>query len=250
MINALIIDDEADAHEALRLALTKYCPDVLVQGVFETPEEGLDAIRNLQPNLVFLDVQMPRMSGFDVLQQVLPVTFDVIFVSAYDQYAIKAIKFSALDYLLKPIDIDELMHAVERVKTGRLSSNASSHLYQSVLNNIQHKSGKIERLAIPTFEGINFFNTNDIIFCKAEGSYTTLVMQNKQSELVSKNLKDFESLLSESGFCRVHHSYLVNMKHVQKYVKGEGGYVIMTEGHHVDLSRRKKEEFLKLLDKL
>jgi two-component system LytT family response regulator len=115
---------------------------------------------------------------------------------------------------------------------------------------VRHNTGKIERLAVPTLEGIDFFNTDDIIFCKAEGSYTSVVMRGKKIELISHNLRDFENILSGSGFCRVHHSFLINMRHVQKYIKGDGGYVSMTDGHHVDISRRKKDEFLSLLNKI
>ncbi len=249
MINAIIIDDEADGRETLRMAIEKYCPEVSVLGVCATPEEGLAAIRNQKPDLVFLDVQMPHMSGFDLLQQLLPLSFEVIFVTAHDQYAIKAIRFSALDYLLKPVDIDDLMHAVKKAEE-RLQHKNSAYQYQSVVNNIQIRSGKIEKLAVPSLEGIDFFNTDDIIFCQADGNYTNLFLTNKKSKLISRNLKDFESLLAGSGFCRVHHSYLINMKHIKKYVKGEGGYVILSHDHHVDISRRKKEEFLKMLDRL
>lgn len=247
MITAIIIDDEADGRDALQIALEKYCPEVAIAGIYATPEEGIAGIRQLKPSIVFLDVQMPQMSGFDVLQQLSPIIFEVIFVSAHDRYAIKAIKFSALDYLLKPVDVDDLIHAVKKVKE-RLHKENNSYQYQSVLNNIQFKSGKIEKLAIPSLTGIDFFDTNDIIYCRADGSYTTLFLKDKQSCLVSKNLKDFENLLAESGFCRVHHSFLINLRHVQKYVKGDGGYVLLTEGHHADISRRKKDEFLALLD--
>ena len=249
MIASIIIDDEPDGREALRLALERYCPDVSIKKICGSAEEGVDAITQIMPELVFLDVQMPNMSGFDVLQKVSPVHFEVIFVSAYDQYAIKAIKFSALDYLLKPIDIDELMSAVRKVGE-RADLKGNDYRYQSVLNNIQYKPGRIERLAVPSFEGIDFFNTDDIIYCQADGNYTTLFLRGRQHKLTSRNLKDFESLLAESGFCRVHHSFLVNMKHIQKYIRGDGGYVILTEDHHVDISRRKKDEFLKLLDRL
>ncbi len=249
MIQALIIDDEADGRDTLKMAIEKYCPEVAIQGIYATPEEGLAAIRSLKPDLVFLDVQMPHMSGFDLLQQVSPISFEVIFVTAHDQYAIKAIRFSALDYLLKPVDVDDLIHAVKKAEE-RLQHRSSAFQYQSVLNNIQFRTGKVEKLAVPSFDGIDFFNTDDIIYCQADGNYTMLYLKNKQTQLISRNLKDFESLLVESGFCRVHHSSLINMKHIQKYVKGEGGYVILTDNHHVDISRRKKEEFLKLLDKL
>lgn len=249
MIQALIIDDEADGRDTLKMAIEKYCPEVSILGIYENPGKGLEAIRNLKPDLVFLDVQMPHMSGFDLLQQLLPLTFEVVFVTAHDKYAIKAIRFSALDYLLKPVDIDDLMHAVKKVQE-RLQLKNSTFQYQSMLNNIQYRSGKIEKLAVPSLEGIDFFNTDDIIYCQAEGNYTTLHLKNKQNKLISRNLKDFESLLADSGFCRVHHSSLINMKHIQKYVKGEGGYAILTDNYHVDISRRKKEEFLSMLDKL
>jgi two-component system LytT family response regulator len=249
MITALIIDDEADGRDALKLALGKYCPEVKIQGACETAESGIQAIKNLKPDLVFLDIQMPGMSGFDVLKNVSPVTFEVIFVSAHDQYAIKAIKFSALDYLLKPVDVDDLIHALQRVK-DRLKNKSNSYQYQSVINNIQIPSEKIKKLAVPSLEGIDLFDTDDIIYCKAEGSYTTLFLKNKQSKVVSRNIKEFENFLVEFGFCRVHNSSLVNLKHVQRYVKGEGGYVVLSEDHHVDISRRKKDEFLALLNRL
>lgn len=248
MIKAILIDDEATGLETLQLAIEKYCPDVVIKGVYQSPQQGLEGIKQIRPDLVFLDVQMPQMSGFDVLQLASPVTFEVIFVSAHDQYAIKAIKFSALDYLLKPIDVDELIHAIKKVKERRNNKN-NLYQYQSVLNNIQMKSGKIEKLAVPSAEGIDFFNTEDIIYCRADGSYTVIILKNNKQVLVCKNLKDFENLLVPSGFCRVHHAYLINLRHVQKYIKGEGGYVILTDNHHADISRRKKDEFLELLDR-
>lgn len=249
MIRAVIIDDEHYGRQALQKALSKYCLDVEILEICESPEQGLACIKRLQPDLVFLDVEMPKMSGFDLLQQLTPFNFEVIFVTSYDQYAIKAIKFSALDYLLKPVDVDDLMHAVKKAKE-RIQRGGGAHHYQSMLNNINFKTGKIEKLAVPTLEGIDFFKIDDIIYCKADGNYTTLYLTNKQEEVISKNLKDFENLLSGSGFCRVHNSYLINMQHVQKYIKGEGGYVMLSEDHHVDISRRRKDVFLGLLDKI
>ena len=248
MIEAIIIDDEEDGRESLRLALTKFCPDVSIKGVYATPEDGVEGIRKQKPQLVFIDVQMPGMSGFDVLQNVSPVTFEVIFVSAYDRYAVKAIKFSALDYLLKPIDIHDLVQSVGRARE-RLEKKRNNYNVQSVLHNVQFGTSPVHRLAVPSFEGIDFFDTKDIVFCKADGSYTTVFLTGGHHKVVSRNLKDFENLLSDFGFCRVHHSYLINLQHVQRYIRGEGGYVVMTGDHHVDVSRRKKEEFLALLDR-
>ncbi len=248
IIRAIIIDDEPDGRDAIRISLEKFFPEIVIEGIYGNPEEGLKAIRESPPDLLFLDIQMPQMSGFDLLNALLPVSFEVIFVTAFDQYAIKAIRFSALDYLLKPVDIDDLRSAIGRARE-RLRSNSSLQ-YQSVLHNARLWGPRIERLAVPTSEGIDFFNTADIIYCKAEGSYTILYMNDGRKTLVSRNLKDFENLLVDSGFVRVHHSYLININHVQKYVRGEGGYVVMTGDHHVDISRRKKEDFLRLLDKV
>ncbi|MGI9551487.1 MAG: LytR/AlgR family response regulator transcription factor [Aurantibacter sp.] len=249
MIKAIIIDDEQHGRQSLQRALERCCPEVAILESCESPEIGIEAIQSLHPDLVFLDIQMPNMSGFDLLQKISPIDFEVIFVTSYDQYAIKAIKFSALDYLVKPVDQSDLIHAIHRAKE-RLQKKKSRHSYQSVLNNIHFKSGKIEKLAIPTLDGIDFFRTDDIIYCHADGSYTILHLSNNQQQLISKNLKDFENLLTSSGFCRVHNSSLINMKHVQKYIKGDGGYVLLTENHKVDISRRRKDVFLGMLDKI
>ncbi|WP_373517992.1 LytR/AlgR family response regulator transcription factor, partial [Pricia sp.] len=224
MIKTIIIDDEHYGRQSLQQAVEQYCPEVAILQICESPEAGIAAINALKPDLVFLDVQMPNMSGFDVLQKLSPIDFEVIFVTSYDQYAIKAIKFSAIDYLLKPVDVDDLIHAVKRTKEN-LQKNGKRQRYQSVLHNLNYASGKIEKLAVPTLDGIDFFRTDDIIYCEADGSYTTLYLSGKQKQVISKNLKDFENLLSGSGFCRVHNSHLINLSHVKKYIKGDGGYV-------------------------
>lgn len=248
-VSAVIIDDDLHGREALNRTLMEYCPEVEILELCETPEKGIEKIKELRPDLVFLDIQMPNLSGFDVLQQLAPFDFEVVFVTSYDQYAIKAIKFSALDYLLKPIDADDLVLAVQKAKE-QMNRVGGSFRYQSMLNNINHKSGKIEKLAVPTTDGINFYQTEDIIYCDADGQYTTLYLVGQQKEVVSKNLKDFENLLSGSGFFRVHNSSLINMRHIRKYVRGEGGYVILAENHHVTVSRRKKDAFLNMLNKV
>lgn len=248
-LKAIIVDDEPHGRQALQRALLENCPEVEILELCETPEKGIEKIRELHPDLVFLDIQMPNQSGFDVLQQLAPIDFEVVFVTSYDQYAIKAIKFSALDYLLKPVDADDLIEAVQKAKE-QIHRADSGYRYQSVLNNISQRSGKIEKLAVPTSDGIDFYRTEDIIYCDADGHYTTLYLVGQQKEVVSKNLKDFESLLSGSGFFRVHNSSLVNMRHIRKYVRGEGGYVILSEDHHVTVSRRRKDAFLNMLDKI
>ncbi|QLG44383.1 LytR/AlgR family response regulator transcription factor [Costertonia aggregata] len=244
MIKAILIDDEAKARQGLRLVLEKYCPAVAILALCESPEIGLEKIKTLKPDLVFLDVQMPKMSGFDVLERIPEINFEVIFVTAYDRYAIKAIKFSALDYLLKPIDVDELVAAVNKIS---LKQQDKSHQYKSLFNNVKSDSEKLKRLAIPSDNEIIMQPIADIIYCEADSSYTTLFLTNKKKITVSKTLKEFENILPETDFCRIHHSTLVNMAHVVKYIKGEGGYVIISNDGHLNVSRRKKEHFLEML---
>ncbi|WP_025742882.1 LytR/AlgR family response regulator transcription factor [Aquimarina pacifica] len=249
MIRTLIIDDELQSREALKNALEKYCPEVDIVDVIDCPRKGVTVIQNECPDLVFLDVQMPGMSGFDLLKKIQGFYFEVIFVTSYDHYAIKAIKFSALDYLLKPIDIEELIRAVDKTKK-KIELGQRNFGYESVLNNIKYTTGKVEKLAISTQEGMDFINTDSIIYLQADGSYTNLYMINNKKQITSKSLKDFQGVLESSGFFRVHNSYLINLKHIRKYIKGEGGYVILSEDHHVDVSRRRKDNFLNVLDKI
>jgi two-component system, LytTR family, response regulator len=249
MIKTIIIDDEADGRETLLLLIREYCPEIEISALCSTADEGNGMIHKHQPDLVFLDIQMPHKSGFNLLEELGGFDFEVIFVTAHDRYAIKAIKFSALDYLLKPVDVDELQKAVRKAKE-RIGQKGLRNNYESLLKNMKHPAGRLEKLAIPAFDGIIFEKVDDIIYCKADGNYTNLIFTGKRNLLVSKNLKDFDGLLSECGFFRVHHASLINMKHIKKYVKGEGGYVILEEGHHVDVSRRKKEQFLGLLNKV
>ncbi|MGI9552009.1 MAG: LytR/AlgR family response regulator transcription factor [Aurantibacter sp.] len=244
MIKALIIDDEANARKGLRLVLQKYCPEVEVLALCEGPEVGLAKIETLKPDLVFLDVQMPKMSGFDLLEKIPEITFEVIFVTAYDRYAIKAIKFSALDYLLKPIDVDELVTAVEKISKKQKNKAVK---YKSLLNNVKPGADKLKRLAIPSDNEIIMQPIEEIIYCEADSSYTTLFLTTGKKITVAKTLKEFENILPELDFCRIHHSTLVNLSHVVKYVKGEGGYVIISNDKHLNVSRRKKENFLQLL---
>ena len=247
MIKAIIIDDEQDAREMLSLALGRYCPNVEVLALCESPAEGLEKIQSLKPDLVFLDVQMPVMSGFDVLEKVERPDFAVIFVTAHNQYAIKAIKFSALDYLLKPIDVEELVSAVEKVRES--THNKGSH-YHTLLKNMRTGPKKLTRLAIPSENEIVIQEVADIVYCEADGSYTTIYLAGGKKLLVSKNIKEFENMLTENEFCRIHHSILVNTAHIQKYIRGEGGYVVVTGGGHLNVSRRKKDGLLRMLNRI
>ena len=246
MLKAIIIDDEKKGREAVRIAVEKFCPTVELVAMCETPVSGIEAIEKLHPDLVFLDIQMPYMSGFDLLQHFQKPEFDVIFVTAHNHYAIKAIKFSALDYLLKPIEVAELVSAVKRAEEKRESTEHSNR-YRSFLENMNsHKNG-LGKLAIPTMEGIIFIKIADVVYCESEGNYTIIHLKNKEKMLVSKTLRDFEGMLENQDFFRIHNSFLINLRQVQRYVKGEGGYVEMSNGGIASVSRRKKDEFLKRL---
>ena len=248
MLKAIIVDDEHDNREALRAALTDYCPDVELLRICDSAQDGARAIESLNPDIVFLDIQMPFMSGFDLLKRFPDPQFDVIFVTAHNQYAIKAIKFSALDYLLKPLDVDELCDAVNKALHKR--NKADYHLrMQSFIQNVNNHKAGIGKLAIPTLEGLLFLDISEIIFCKADDNYTEIFLKSKEKKVVSKTLKDVEEMLEGYSFFRIHQSHLINLKFIERYVKADG-YVVMKDGTSLDVARRKKEEFLSALSKM
>ena len=243
MITAIIIDDEAKGRMALRQKLKDYCPDVRVEGEAEDGEEGLKLIEELQPDIVFLDIEMPRLNGFDMLLQLQRKDFHLIFTTAYDQYAIKAIRFAAFDYLLKPIDIEELKAAVEKITQNGQRGNNGGRL-ETLAHNLQTALNKI---VISTLEGMLFFDINDIIHIEAQSNYTVFSFTNRPRLTVSKTLKEFEDLLPSEQFFRAHHSHIINLQYIKRYIKGDGGQIELNNGELVDVSRKKKEEFLKLL---
>jgi len=245
-MKAIIIDDEPSSRNALRQKLSVYCSEVNIIAECENGEQGIAAIEEKNPDIVFLDVEMPRMNGFVMLQKLGNRNFELIFTTAYDHYAIKAIRFSALDYLVKPIEVEELKSAVERAGQKRLLHLPNNRI-ENLLYNIAEEKEILARLAIPSAEGLLFINVGDIIYLEAESNYTFIFLQNDKKITVSKTLKDFEELLPSSFFIRVHHSYIINKKYIQKYLKGEGGQVVMSNGKILDVSRRKKEEFMKAI---
>lgn len=245
MITAIIIDDEPKGRLALRQKLENYCNNVTVVAEAADGAEALSLIKKHIPQLIFLDIEMPRMNGFEMLNELKEKNFHIIFTTAYDQYAIKAIKYAAFDYLLKPVDIEELKSAIERISnTSPFQTNKQAELLQQ---NIQHSKKQLNKLAIPTLEGLLFFDINDIIQLEAHSNYTIIHFSGKQKITASKTLKDFEDLLPADTFFRTHHSHLINLNHIKKYIKGDGGQIEMQNGNYVDVSRRKKEEFLKAI---
>ena len=245
MITATIVDDEPYSCEALVTLLERYCPDVKVLDICYSAASALVSIKEQNPQILFLDIEMPHMNGFELLEKLPEINFELIFTTSYDQYAIKAIRFSALDYLLKPIDQEELKKAVQK------AINSMKHpLPQQIeilLQKLNHPTIPVNKIAIPTVEGLQMIFVESIISCSSDSNYTILLLKNKQKMIASRTLKEMEEMLEEYSFTRVHHSHLINLNEVEKYVKGEGGYLVMSDGSTVDVSRSKKEMLLKKL---
>ena len=244
MLTAIIIDDESNSRNALRQKLSNHCPDVMIIAECENGEEGIKNIEEKKPDIVFLDVEMPRMNGFTMLQQLQNKNFEVIFITAYDHYAIKAIKFSALDYLLKPVEVEDLKTAVEKV-TQKRKQPAANNRVELLLQNFLDEKKEHQRIAISSMEGLLFVPTEDIIYLEANSNYTSFFLTGNRKIIATKTLKDFEELLPASIFIRIHHSYLINKNGVEKYIRGDGGQVLMKNGVMLDVARRKKDEFMK-----
>lgn len=248
MINAIIIEDEKKSMEVLQALVTANCPEVNILGNADSVSTGIELIKKVSPNLIFLDIEMADGSGFDLLERVGSGNYDVIFTTASDAHALKAIKFSAIDYLLKPIDGDELKAAVEKHKLKK-PNDASLENLRFLLQNFKQPSQQYSKITLPTGNAYEIVNVKDIIRCEADGSYTTFFLESKKKLLVSASLKHYEDLLPEDEFIRVHHHHLINMAHVIRYLKTDGGYAVMSDGTQIEISRRKKEAFLARLNK-
>ena len=247
MIQAILIDDEVHCVDTLNMLIHDFCPDVQVMEQCMSAKQGLAAVKKHHPNLVFLDIEMPVMNGFEFLEQFTDIPFSVIFTTSYDQYAIKAIRFSALDYLLKPIDPKELITAVQKVQEKKL--HPSPEQVRMLMDQVHNKGNKITRVAIPTSEGFELIPAEEIIYCEADDNYTHLFLKNKRKIIACRTLKEVEEQLADfASFLRVHHSYMVNLNEVNKYVRGEGGYLIMSDNTTVNVSRSRKDALLKLFE--
>ena len=246
-MTAIIVDDEKHCREVLEHLLTKYCSDVKLLANCTGGAEALEVLQHHTPDILFLDIEMPGMNGFELLEQSPNSNYEIIFTTAYNEYAIKAIKHSALDYLLKPIDKDELKLAVQRAKEHK--SIQPSDRINDLLEKLQIKK-PAKRFAAATLEGLIMVNADDILYCESDSAYCKLVFLDGKSMLLSRTLKDVEEALIRENFCRIHHSYLINLDYVQKYIKGEGGEVVMSNGASLPVSRTRKQDFLRLLEKI
>jgi two-component system LytT family response regulator len=239
-MKCIIIDDENHCVKTLTNLLETNFPEVEILAACYDSTKAYDLIRHHSPDFIFLDIEMPLLNGFDLLSRFDPLFFEVVFTTAYDSYAIKAIKYSALDYLLKPIAKEDLAAAIEKIKRKQGSISKAQLQMASAVHNKQMP----ETIALPTSDGLTFASVNDIIYCTADGSYTRMHMIDKSEILLSKTLGDVEELLSENNFFRIHHSSLINLKQVRKYVRGEGGEVTMSNGKSLMVARTRKAEFL------
>ena len=242
-LKTVIIDDEHDAVNFIGSIIGEYCPSLEVVGKAHNVLEGVAVITDKKPGLVFLDIEMPNGTGFDLLSHFPEKYFDVVFITAFNHYAIKAIKFSAVDYILKPININEFIEAVNRVVQKRMDkSPAGDESFRMLMENL--KSAHPTRLAIPTSDGMEYLNPKDIIRIEADRSYSWFHITGNRKILVSKNLKEFQDLLSDRYFFRSHNSHLINLKYVKKFIRRDGGYIEMLDGEQIPISRNRKDLFL------
>lgn len=248
MIRCVLIDDERNALEMMEWLLKTYCPEVQIAAMCSNAEDGIVAIKAHQPDVIFLDIEMPHMNGFDMLERFEQLDFDVVFCTAYDQFALKAFRYSALNYLLKPVDPDDLKSTVARIemKKNKPSKEQMDLLLQTLK---QPQRGTPKRIALTTNDGLLFIPTEDILYAEAESNYTIVMLSAGRKVIVSKSLKDIDEALSGPDFFRIHHSYLVNINQIKKYVRGDGGYVVMNNDATVSISRSRRQEFMEMFEK-
>jgi two-component system LytT family response regulator len=242
-LKTIIIDDEVNAVDFINTIIGEYCPELEVVGKAHNVTEGVSKIMESKPDLVFLDVEMPNGTGFDLLAHFPEKEFDVVFITAFNHYAIKAIKFSAVDYILKPININEFIEAVSRVLQKRSSTSVRGNdNFKILMENL--KTSTPSRLAIPTSDGMEYLNPKEILRIEADRSYSWFFLAGNRKILVSKNLKEFQDLLGDRYFFRSHNSHLINLKYVRRFIRREGGYIEMQDGAHIPISRNRKDLFL------
>lgn len=245
VLRAVLIDDELSSLQNLQQKLQEFCPAVKVAAAAHRPEDGILLINQYKPDVVFLDIEMPRMSGFKLLEELHDIDFEIIFITAYNHYAIDAIRISAFDYLVKPVAIKELQTTVDRLL--KQSQKKSGEKLEVLRKSLSGTKTQEQKIAIPNVDGIEFLQIKNIIRIESSSNYSKLVLQNGQTILVAKLLKDFEDILLAYRFYRVHNSHLINLDYIKKYIRGDGGQVVMSNGDTIDVSRRKKDDFLKII---
>jgi len=253
MITAILVDDDSNLREGMKALLSRYAFEIKILGEAENVSDAVSVIDGLNPQVVFLDIQLADGTGFDILEKLTEkngkIESQVVFITAHEQYAIKAFRFSALDFLLKPVDPDELQKVIEKIKRTVQKSDTFGHI-DLLLENIRKKVDNFKRIALSTTEGIHLFDVSDIIRCESADNYTTFYIKNSKPILISKTLKEYEELLAEHGFERIHQSHLINLAYLKSYIKKEGGYVIMSDNSNLPVSQRKKDRLQELIKNL
>jgi two-component system LytT family response regulator len=244
MIKAILIEDELRSLKLLGNLIGEYCPQVKIIGTATSVDEAFQLIQKNDPNVIFLDIEMQRETGFDLLLKFSEIPFEIIFTTAFEHYALKAIKFSALDYLLKPIDIEELKQAVSKLELNNHRQRVNKR-FESFMHNLQNPKSELYQIALPSSEGLNILQIQDILYLKSDRQYTIFQTKSGEKIVTSKNLGEYEDLLLEYNFFRVHHSSLINLNEVKKYIRGDGGSVVMSNGDLIEVAKRKKDNFLK-----
>lgn len=247
MIKAIIVDDEQNCVEMLEWLLKTYCPMVTIVAMCNSGEQGIEAINRHRPDVVFLDIEMPKMNGFAMLEKFDELFFDVVFTTAYNKFAIKAFRYSALNYLLKPVDPEDLQMTVKKLEDKKTAVGKDQ--LNLLLENMKNLANPVQRIALSTGDGLIFVNTADIMYCQAESNYTNVVLTNKNKILVAKTLKDIDETLSGKDFFRVHNSFLININQIKKFVRGDGGYIVMNDDTQITIARSKREEFFEMFSK-
>jgi two-component system LytT family response regulator len=243
-MKAILVDDEPDGIRTLKKMLELNCPEVEIIATCMDAISAKHRFEELHPDLIFLDIQMPGKSGLDLLTELSERNFEVIFVTAHNEYILQALQFSAVDYLMKPVDEDRLVEAVQRVRK-RLTKDKLTENTETLLHNIQKAASPLEmRLCLPTLKGFTILKLEEILYCEAQRSYTVFHLINNKTIVISKPLFDYERLLAGTIFYRIHKSFLINLLHIKEYVRGEGGTVVMSNNMEIEVSRRKKEQFL------
>jgi two-component system, LytTR family, response regulator len=245
----IIVEDEKHSQEALKNMLIEFCADVDVVAMASNVTNAVQLIRKFNPDIVFMDIELNPGTGFDVLTQTRDLRYAVIFTTAFEQYAIQAIKFSSVDYLLKPVDLEELQNALDKARK-RIADEKKQEQVTVLLNNLALEHNPNRKICLASLEGLEFYNVSDIIYCEANGAYTNFILKENIKVMVSKNLKEYENLLSGQNFLRVHSRHLINLHEVKKYIRSDGGSIIMNNGDVVYLSPRKKDEFLQRMSML
>ena len=253
MISAIIIDDDKNLRNGMKGLLSLYAPEINIVGESDNVENGAKEILNKKPQVVFLDIQLTDGTGFDILENIAKVegkiNTNIVFITAHEKYAIKAFRFSALDFLLKPVDPDELQQVIKKIKKSIESSSNFSNI-DLLLENISKKVDTFKRIALSTQDGIHLFDISDIIRCESKDNYTQFHIKNQKSILISKTLKEYDELLSEHGFERIHQSHLINIAYLKSYIKKDGGYILMSDGSNLPIAQRKRERLKELLNNI